>query len=87
MMKRSIYSLLIAVIITLSMVGGVAAGPNGLGTPGEPNCVGQSMQFAAKDSHNFGKNGIGNLRKTAAALNHNTDVLGIMQRYCATGQG
>jgi hypothetical protein len=88
-MKRSLFSLLAAAILTLSMVGGASAEPKGLGAPGENNCVGLSTQFIAKDPHNFGMYGIGNLRKITAEINplHETNVLLVVQGYCGTGNG
>lgn len=85
-MKRSLFSLLAAVIIALSMTGDVSAGTISLGTPGKANCVGQTMSFLTHPApvHPVGKPGIGNLRKWTAENfpGHSTDVRAIAVGWC-----
>lgn len=38
-----------------------AAQTDGIGTPGAPNCVGQTNSFLAQFGHDVGINGLGNL--------------------------
>ena len=87
LMKRRAFAILTAALIALSAVGGASAGKDSLGTPGKPNCVGQTMAFLTSPSpvHPVDQPGIGNLRKWTMERdpNHPTDVRMIAEGWCS----
>ena len=60
-MKRSVLTLVAALVLGLSMLGSVsAAGHTTEGTPGEPNCKGQEFAFLNEFGKTTGEwNGLG----------------------------
>jgi hypothetical protein len=85
-MKRSLLSLIAAVIIALSMAGDASADTRPLGTPGQANCVGQTMASLTHSQHvhKVEHPGIGNLRKWAETIpGHPTDSRAISILWCA----
>ncbi len=89
-MKRMLMTALFAVALTLSAFSSAsAAPPSGLGTPGDPNCEGQTRAFLAQAAKNGLTSeeinpGLGNL----AAWNELSvaEVQEIVRAFCA-GEG
>jgi hypothetical protein len=48
-MRRTFLTLVAALVLTLSVAAGAAAKQDELGTPGEPNCYGQTNSFVASN--------------------------------------
>jgi len=90
-MKRSLISLVAALVLALSLAGGVSAQQTGTpgtpGTQGNPNCVGQTMAFLTQPSavHRASNPGIGNLRKWTNQVdpNHPDDARLISVGWCS----
>ena len=78
-------------VVSMVLAGAMAAAPMGiafagsdnhatLGTPGTPNCVGQSMAYLAQVGTSVGIHGIGNV---ADALNLSVqEVHTLVEAYC-----
>lgn len=83
-MRRIVLSVALSGALLASLVGGVsAASPNHTepGTPGAPNCVGQTMAFLTQLGSEADVHGIGNL---AAALDVPVKELkAAVAGYCA----
>ncbi len=83
---RSVVGLSLGVTLALSVAGGAfAAGSNHAdpGTPGDANCVGQTMAYLAQVGPQLGINpGIGNLASAVGASAQ--DVKTIVEQYCAS---
>ena len=83
-MKRSILTLIAAVALAFTMVGGVAAS-EAPGTPGEKNCHGQTIRYlaqAGKEADVQEARGLGQLADYAGVSVQ--DIQDIAAAYCAS---
>lgn len=84
-MKYRFLALIAALALTLGMFGSAVAGSANHtepGTPGEKNCVGQTMAYLAQVGQPEGIPGIGNLAREADLSVK--EVKAIVEEYCAS---
>ena len=83
-MKRAFLTLVAVVAFSASAAGGVSASQDDLGTPGEPNCEGQTVALVAQLNQEVegAKPGFGNRVRDFGLTNQ--EGMDVVEAFCAS---